>query len=102
MIIDVLTYYPAMIDVTRLRVEENGRRDIIGPGPQPLPRIGRKRVSSLNARENRASIREEPHTLMYENAKRNFRSNCATPSGRVLVLPVLKTMPVGEDSTVKY
>ena len=72
--IDVLTYYPAMIVVSRLRVEENGRQEIIGPGLQPLLRIGHERVSSLNAHENQASSREEPHLLMYENAKRNFRS----------------------------
>ena len=99
---DVSTYYPATIVVSRLRVEENGRQDIIGPRPQPLPRIGRERVSSLIARENRPSSREEPHPVMYESAKKNFRSKLYYVEQKSRVLPVLNTMTVGVDSNVKY
>ena len=102
--IDVLTYYPATIIVSRLRVEENGRQDIIGPGPKPLPRIGRERVSSLIARENRPSSREEPHPVTYESAKKNFRSKLCYVEQKIRVLPVLNlnTKSVRVDSTVRY
>ena len=54
--IDVLTYYPAMIVVTRLQVEENGRQEIIPEDPNHTRGLGKNEIRARTS----ASIKPAP------------------------------------------